>query len=112
MLRTGRRVGICHRGGSSGGSSFLFWGEVVVDVTSARASALFLVLFGFVTATFAVLFLGERVVFASPTASTTLTLFLFLIERDLFATSPTASLSAFFFRVGILLLSLAFGDPG
>ena len=96
-------MGICScRGGSSGGSfrrvkgkdlcllvallAFLFWGDVVVVVVGLGAVVRVLRTGRFVAATVAFLFLGERVILASS--------------------------SAFFFRVGILLLSLAFGDPG
>ena len=103
MLLIGRRVGICScRGGSSGGSfrrvkgkelcllvallAFLFWEDVVVVVAGLGAAVRVLRTGRFVNATVAFLLLGERVVLPAS--------------------------SAFFFPVGILLLSLAFGDPG
>jgi hypothetical protein len=66
--------------------AFLFWGDVVVVVVGLGAVVRVLCTGRFVAATVVFLFLGERVILASS--------------------------SAFFFRVGILLLSLAFGDPG
>jgi hypothetical protein len=64
----------------------LFWGDVVVVVVGLGAVVRVLRTGRVVTAKVAFLLLGERVTLASS--------------------------SAFFFRVGILLLSLAFGGPG
>ena len=70
-----------------------------------KGKDLCLVVVSFVTALLAFfLFWGEVVVVVVFVA--------FLVDRVIFA-SPTAFLSAFFFRAGILLsLSLEFGDPG
>ena len=70
-----------------------------------KGKDLCLVVVSFVTALLAFfLFWGEVVVVVVFVA--------FLVDRVVFA-SPTAFLSAFFFRAGILLsLSLEFGDPG